>query len=184
MDYILNFLNDPWKIWGVLGPLLASFTTWLVNRHLTRYRERVSRLSYDLAVVRNLCKQACIAASELKPCLYKEEGESLEPSDELHELLEFPTFQDRKLMSKLREFIKLVDEQRNIFSWGSGAARGSVSYSAGGQAYYYFSPCNGKHASRLPNLSEKERENLLRVKASELREVFKKVDGRIGKLLR
>ena len=87
-------------------------------------------------------------------------------------------------MRNLREFIKLVDEQRNIFSWGSGAVRGTVQYSAGGQAYYYFSPLNGKNASPLEDLSEDKRETLLRLKAAELRVSFNGVDSRIEKLLR
>ncbi len=106
MEHILDVLNNPWKLWGFLGPVLASFMTLLVNRRLTRYKECISRLHNDLTAVRDLCKQAYIDASELKPCLYNEAQGALEPRDDLHQLLEFPKFRDKKFTNELREFIK------------------------------------------------------------------------------
>jgi hypothetical protein len=182
MDRLFDIF-DPWKISTILFPIITFVLGFYIQKRLTRYRERISRLHGDLNAVRDICKHACIAASSLKPCLYTESGNSLEPNQQLHQIVEYPTFHDRKLLKELRRFLQLANEQRNVFSWGSGSAHILVDYSSGGQAYHEICR-DGNDAKLLPNLSDEQREQLLHTAAGQLREIFEGIDRRIEKLLR
>ena len=183
MDQFFETLSDPWKILGFLAPFITFVLGFQIQKRLTRYKEYVSRLHHDLTAIRDVCKQACIDASKLKSCLYKESGHSLEPSEELHQIVAYPTFRDTKLLNKLTEFLKHVDEQRNIFSWGCGSAHIAVEHSSGERVYYEFLR-DGNDAIPLPNLTDDEREQLLRTKADQLCVAFETIDRRIEKLLK
>jgi hypothetical protein len=179
MEFFWHIVSAPWTLAGILSPAITFILGLQIQKRLTRYREHVSHLHRDLGHVREICKQACLDAAKLKPCLY----DKSEPSDELLEIIEYPPVRDKKLLNNLKEFLNHVNEQRNIFSWGSGSADIAVEHSSGKRVYYEIFR-EGNDAVPLPNLTDDRREQLLRTKANQLREAFDSVDRRIEKLLR